>query len=136
MKLLKPIQAHGETVTELTFREPTGADITRNGFPFKYSESLDGQVRLFDAAVITKFIADLAGVPPSSVAQMTVVDYTRSMGHVVGFFFRSGTPEHLVEVYFDLAHRWNDLGVVMALPFSQLRIYVEQTNRITLEIVG
>ena len=86
MKLLKPIQAHGETVTELTFREPTGADITRNGFPFKIGQNIDGAVKIFDAGVITRLISDLAGIPPSSVGQMGVLDYTRAMGEVVDFF--------------------------------------------------
>ncbi|WP_298214627.1 phage tail assembly protein [Acidocella sp.] len=86
MKLIKPIQAHGETITELNFREPTGNDIIACGFPFKIETSGRETKQVIDTQAIGAYIAALAGIPSSSVAQLAVLDYTRAMGEIVGFF--------------------------------------------------
>ncbi|MDD2794361.1 phage tail assembly protein [Acidocella sp.] len=89
MKLSKPIEAHGQTVTELTFREPNGGDLARNGFIYKV-ESTGNKV--IDTRAIAGMISDMASIPPSSVAQMSVIDFSRAMGEVVGFFTDAETP--------------------------------------------
>lgn len=95
MKLTKPIQAHDVTHHELTFREPTGADLARNGFPFKYETDGGRNMRVMDTTSIAKYISDLAAIPPSSVAQLNVIDFTRAMGEVLGFFMDAETqPIH------------------------------------------
>ena len=83
MKLSKPIQAHGQEVTDLNFREPTGSDITRDGFPFKIE---NGGVRVIDTQAVSRLISSLASIPPSSVGALSIVDYSRAMGEVMGFF--------------------------------------------------
>jgi hypothetical protein len=86
VKLTKLIKAHGETLTVLTLREPTGADIAECGYPFKFESAGPGQVRVFDAPAVSRYISELAGIPLPSVGQMSVIDWSRAMGEVIGFF--------------------------------------------------
>ena len=92
MKLTKPIKAHGEELADLTFREPTGNDLISCGFPFKMELSAGRSVRVVDTQAVAAYISALAGVPPSSVAQLSVIDFTRAMGEVMGFFGDSPSP--------------------------------------------
>jgi hypothetical protein len=87
--LTKPIQAHGETVTDLAFREPNANDIIKCGFPFR----VEGSARVFDAGAISAYMADLCGIPKSSVGQMSPLDWTRGMGVVMGFFADATTSD-------------------------------------------
>jgi hypothetical protein len=82
MKLVKPIQAHGETVHELTFRELNGSDIMAAGFPMM-QVSIDTRV---DPKAISALISRAANIPTSSVANMCALDWTRAMGQVMNFF--------------------------------------------------
>jgi Phage tail assembly chaperone proteins, E, or 41 or 14 len=60
--LAKPIQAHGETITALVFRDPCARDLK--------------EFRIGDATVGNwlPLIASLAGIPPSSVESMCPAD--------------------------------------------------------------
>ena len=62
LKLSKPISAHGETVSELSFRDPVARDLK--------------EFRIGDATVGNwlPLIAALAGIPPSSVESMCPAD--------------------------------------------------------------
>jgi hypothetical protein len=80
--LIKPITAHGAEVSELTLREPTGDDVERCGYPL----AIDGSSVIPQAASVSKLIARLAGIPPSSVKQLSMPDYNAAMGVVLGFF--------------------------------------------------
>lgn len=91
MKLSKPIQAHGETLTELTFREPNGGDLLQCGFPFKTEMAASNPIRHVDMEVIGRYISSLAGIPPISVKQLSLIDGTRAMGVVLDFFTNSET---------------------------------------------
>lgn len=86
--LSKPIPAHGEEVTELTFREPTVKDVRQIGLPQRLWPSGDGdsvsvEVR---ADVVGQYIARLAAVPLSSVDKLSIADFNACMGVVMGFF--------------------------------------------------
>lgn len=81
--LKKPIKAHGEDVSVLTFRELTAADYARHGFPLTLVG--DGSKQINVPAVVG-LISSSAGVPPSSVEQMTGADFTECLGVVMSFF--------------------------------------------------
>lgn len=88
LKLRKPIMAHGEEVSELTFRDGTTADIINNGLPitFYVTENDDMQEAKINMSVITKMIVDLAGIPKSSVKEMDKEDFIEAVGIVTSFF--------------------------------------------------
>lgn len=81
--LSAPIQAHGEEVRELSFRELTSKDIRTLGFPFTTNK--EGQT-VIEAGVIGRYIVALAGIPTSSVDQMRPSDFMKAMEIVSGFF--------------------------------------------------
>lgn len=90
--LSKPIEAHGEPISELVFREPTGGDIARCGNPVIYNpatESID-DVR-FDEAKMNKMIATLAGVPLSTVEKLPAHDWSICAWTIAGFFLMPAT---------------------------------------------
>jgi hypothetical protein len=87
-KLLKPIQAHGEEVTEITLREPTGQEILDIGFPYLIviGEDENSQAMQIQAKTVGKYISKLAGIPPGSVGQLGGPDLSALMGEVLSFF--------------------------------------------------
>jgi Phage tail assembly chaperone proteins, E, or 41 or 14 len=78
-----PIEAHGEEVTALTFRPLKVSDMESVGYPVKLGS--DGTLEPIPARV-SALISRLAGIPASSVAQLSVADWHRAMEAVVGFF--------------------------------------------------
>jgi hypothetical protein len=78
-----PIQAHGEELDALVFRPLRVDDFERVGFPVRLGA--DGSMEPI-ADRISKLISRLAGIPPSSVAQLAIPDWFRAMEAVVGFF--------------------------------------------------
>lgn len=81
--LNKPIKAHGDEVTTLTFREPNGDDIMTCGFPLQMNG--DGSFTPI-AGVIGKYISRLAGIPASSVKALTAPDFQACMMTIIPFF--------------------------------------------------
>jgi hypothetical protein len=79
-KLGYPIKAHGEEITELVFREPTGADIVRYGNPIRLNFSMD------EAAMENQMVA-LAKVPPSTIKQLKAKDWTIIAFELAARFF-------------------------------------------------
>lgn len=86
LRLVKPVEAHGETIGTLELREPTGRDIARCGFPFQVGSGGATGRGSVDAAVISEYISELGGVPRSTVDLMAPIDWCRAMGEIVGFF--------------------------------------------------
>ena len=88
--LAKPIEAHGETLKALSFREPTGKDIREIGVPFTLiadpNDPAGKSETKFDAPVIAKYIARLANVPPSAVDTLGAQDWLLAMAAVASFF--------------------------------------------------
>ena len=81
--LRKPIQAHGEEVTTLTFREPNGDDIMTCGYPLQMSG--DGSFTPI-AGVCGKYISRLGGIPASSVKALSAPDFQACMMTIIPFF--------------------------------------------------
>lgn len=93
VSLGRPIQAHGEEVHALEFREPTGKDIRRLGLPFTVVPDLAGgeDKPEVNTGITARYISELAGIPTASVDQLAPKDWLTAMGAVLGFF--GATPE-------------------------------------------
>lgn len=88
--LSRAIKAHGQEVTELELREPTGDDVIEIGFPY-YILMPEGQssgIEIKPRAVYS-YISRLAGIPQSSAKQIALSDFAQLQGVVVGFFGES-----------------------------------------------
>lgn len=81
--LSRPIQAHGEEVTALTLREPTGKDLRIHGLPYRATQ--DGEI-VVDAGAMARLMVELAGVPLSSIDRLSAVDFQAVTGAIMGFF--------------------------------------------------
>lgn len=79
------VEAHGETLTTLELERPTAEQVGRFGLPYvALGESPD-----FKMAVVMKYIATLAGVPPSTVNQLDSSDLNDLAWAVLSFFLSS-----------------------------------------------
>jgi hypothetical protein len=88
LTLKKPIKAHNEEVTVLTFREPTTEDIMKCGYPtFLKSDGGKGMQIGVDAAVTGALICELCGIPMSSVKSLHYTDFNKA-GAIVADFFK------------------------------------------------
>ena len=76
--LSEPIEAHGETLNELTFRPPTGKDFRDAG----RSRLPDGS---FDSMWDFRLMASCCGVPPSTIDAMPLRDVYKLQLAMVGF---------------------------------------------------
>jgi hypothetical protein len=79
-KLDYEIDAHGEKVKELVFREPTGADIVRHGNPIRLDLYMN------EANMESQMVA-LAAVPPSTIRQLKARDWNTIAFELTARFF-------------------------------------------------
>lgn len=87
--LSSPIQANGEELTELELRRPTVAEVRAiKALPYKIDKNEDVSL---DMEVAAKYIAVCAGIPPSSVNQLDLVDLNTLSWTVTGFFMNSAS---------------------------------------------
>lgn len=88
IQLSRPIVAHGEEVGEITLREPTPEDVMQIGSPQLLIPSADGESVGIEirGKVIGQYISRLGSIPMSSVKTMSLGDFTRCQGVVMGFF--------------------------------------------------
>lgn len=86
--LSKPITAHGEEIAEITLREPTSEDVMQIGLPTLLIPSSDGESVGVEVRtkVIGQYISRLGAIPMPSVKALTLADFTRCQGVVMGFF--------------------------------------------------
>lgn len=88
--LAKPITAHGEQLRELQLRRPTPAEAKKIGrMPYVLTDLKTGAYSP-DLSVVDEYISVCAGIPPSSVAQLDLVDLNQLAWAVCSFFT---TPE-------------------------------------------
>ena len=80
MDLSRPIEAHGETTSELTLRDPE-------------SDALDGidisigpKGLTFDLGAMPRIVAAAAGIPPSSARKIPLRDMLRHTVPIISFF--------------------------------------------------
>lgn len=92
--LRKPVQVHGDEVSELNLQEPSFEQIQKFGLPVASDPSGNFTV---NALVAIKYIPELAGVPPSSVKGLGAYDVNQLCWAVWRFFMMppetTSTPE-------------------------------------------
>ncbi|EKN5124767.1 phage tail assembly protein [Yersinia enterocolitica] len=86
LTLTAPITAHGEEITEIEMRDPTGKDVREIGYPYQLNP--DESVKLLSAAVC-KYITLLGNIPPSAVDSMSPADLNLAGWAVARFFLGS-----------------------------------------------
>lgn len=89
--LSKPITAHGEEVSELTFREPKTEDVIEIGLPHLIIPGADGQSTGIEIRqpVVARYISKLAAIPMGSVKSLSLKDFSLCTAVVMGFFGES-----------------------------------------------
>ena len=90
--LTKPVTAHGSEVSELVLREPTADDVMQIGSPTLLVPGADGDSVSIEirAKVIGQYVMRLGSIPLSSVKGLSVADFQRCQGAVMGFFSDGG----------------------------------------------
>lgn len=86
VKLSKPVAAHGETIAELVFRAPEGADIDACGYPFTMGGTEDNPIISPIAPVVSKYMVRLGNVPASTIRALPAPDWNACATAVLGFF--------------------------------------------------
>jgi len=89
VKLRKPIKLGSEeTITELTFREPTASDIERCGNPVEidFFGGGDTPKMSFNAKSMSAMMSVLAAVPPSTIKKMATRDWNSAAWTLASFF--------------------------------------------------
>ncbi|MGD9766851.1 MAG: phage tail assembly protein [Pseudolabrys sp.] len=85
--LSKPVKAHGDEVSELSFREPTVADIeAAGGNPVLLDMASDPPKADFDARRMVAMLSRLGDVPVSTIRMMNSNDFASCCWAVSGFF--------------------------------------------------
>lgn len=82
LRLSRPVQAHGELVTELHFREPTGNDAWECGLPIKWSQ--DNEMVLGMPSMM-QLASRMAAVPLSTLKAMPLSDLMKVVGVITSF---------------------------------------------------
>jgi hypothetical protein len=83
IKLKKPIDAHGEQVSELELRDITGGDVIDLGQPMNVNADESFNFRM---DVVARYVSRLAAIPMSSVREMSPGDLTNCAAEIAGFF--------------------------------------------------
>ncbi|KAA8693619.1 MULTISPECIES: phage tail assembly protein [Pseudomonas syringae group] len=87
--LASPIEAHGETVSQLTFRRPTAQEARAiKALPYRIDKNEEVSL---DLDVAAKYIAVCAGIPPSSVNQLDLCDINTLSWKVASFFMAAAS---------------------------------------------
>jgi hypothetical protein len=84
--LSRAIKAGGEEVTELSFREPNGADILNVGNPVVIDMASDPPRVTHDERKMRAMISRLAAIPTSSVDQLSPQDWVGCAWALTPFF--------------------------------------------------
>ena len=90
--LSRPIDAHGEKVTVLRWREPTGGDIERAGNPIIVDFFGEKPSLTFNEKKMSAMMSLLAAVPPSGIKQLTAGDWNSIAWKLVRFFMPQTGP--------------------------------------------
>jgi hypothetical protein len=96
--LSKPIEAHDEKISVLTFEKPDGTDVLNFGVPLVARRDMADPTNTmveegFDQRAMFKYIAKLAKIPPSSVKQIEPCDLVEIMGIIASFFTKPEIPK-------------------------------------------
>lgn len=81
--LKKPIEAHGEQITEIELRDITGGDVIDLGHPLNITSEGSFTFRM---DVVARYVVRLGNVPASTVREMSPGDLSTCAGEIAGFF--------------------------------------------------
>lgn len=99
MKLSKPIMAHGQELTEIILKSPTGPQI-RAARALPYWMAGDNAMAINTEAA-SRLLVACAAIPQSSVDQLAAVDRNQLYWEVAGFFLGQESEDE-VQLPFDL----------------------------------
>lgn len=87
VKLRKPIMVGEEEITQLTFREPTAADIERCGNPVNI-DFMGGETPkiTFEAKSMSAMMSALSGVAPPILRKLNTRDWNSAAWNLASFF--------------------------------------------------
>jgi hypothetical protein len=86
-KLTKPIHdGEGGKTSQITFREPVGADVEKCGMPVTLNFDHDPPRMIFNAKEMSAMMSQLSALPPSSIKMLAAKDWT-SCAWALGHFF-------------------------------------------------
>lgn len=88
--LSKPIQAHGDEVKVLHWREPTGGDIERAGNPVYLDFSGPAPSMTFNEKKMAAMMSVLCQIPPSGIRALTAKDWNAVAWRLFRFFTPPG----------------------------------------------
>lgn len=80
-----PIQAHGDQVSKLELKKPTGEQVCRLGLP--YTMTPDGEVSI-NMKKVKGYLIELCSIPASAVEQIEPADLNTAAWDVAGFFLK------------------------------------------------
>lgn len=86
LELTRPVEAHGQQMTKLTFREPTGRDLLTIGNPVIFDPISTPPKIIHDERRMNEMMSALAGVPPSSILALTPQDWITCAWGLTRFF--------------------------------------------------
>lgn len=85
--LSRAITAHGEELTELDLREPTGEEVMAIGYPYLVVIGEDDTQGIeLRPKIVGRYVSKLAGIPPSSLNTLSAGDISKLTAAVMGFF--------------------------------------------------
>lgn len=84
--LTKPIPDGGETVSQITLREPTTSDTIEAGSPCDLDPTSDPPRVVFNDRNTAAMISRLASIAPSSVGRMSPKDFAALKWIIADFF--------------------------------------------------
>ena len=87
--LSQPIKAHGRDVSELTLRPLTGKDLRICGAPYRIGRA--GEEGIVDSQAVSAMISELAGIPISSVDQLSAADWFACWSAIQSFLAGSNS---------------------------------------------
>jgi Phage tail assembly chaperone proteins, E, or 41 or 14 len=85
--LSKEVNAHGEMIKELRFREPTGADIEAVGSPIRIDFYGTEPKMRYETESMSAMMSRLATVPPSTIKMITARDWESAALQLAHRFF-------------------------------------------------
>jgi hypothetical protein len=89
IKLENPVLAHGDMVSQLTFRRPTGADIMAMGEGYPININWQTGAVTPNPPVMGDMMSRLAEVPPSTIKALDAEDWS-TCAHALMRFFPPG----------------------------------------------
>lgn len=85
IKLKKSIEAHGNEINSLEFRELTTRDTINFGEPINYNANGEAVINY---KVVAKYISALASIPISSVEKLSIHDFKECKEIILSFFMQ------------------------------------------------